>query len=78
MARKDSLFGGFGSYQWTPERNAFIQELMNRCPNHALSLGSVSSYFSLPEADRLSAWVEHKVHLLSRSRETFPAESSKH
>ena len=64
VARKDSLFGGFGSYQWTPERNAFIQEVMTRCPNHALSLVSVNSYFLLPEADRLSGWAEHKVHLV--------------
>jgi hypothetical protein len=63
-ARADGLFGGFGRYQWLPERNAFIEQLMKRCPDHALSLVDVESYFRLPITDRLAAWMKHKVHLI--------------
>jgi len=64
FARADGIFGGFGRYQWLPERNTFIEQLMNQCPGHALSLvNSVDDYFRLPITDRLKAWTKHKAHL---------------
>lgn len=66
VVRSDGIFGGFGRYQWLPERNVFIEQLMRQCPGHALSLPDVEAfeaYFRLPMADRLKAWTKHKVHL---------------
>lgn len=62
--RSDAIFGGFGRYKWLPERNAFIESLMKQCPDHALSLVDVDSYFRLPVAERLASWTNHKVHLV--------------
>ena len=63
VARQDALFGGFGRYQWLPARNAFIERMMEQCPDNALSLGPVESYFQQPIEERLREWAGHKIHL---------------
>ena len=64
VKRADEIFGGYGRYKWLPERNAFIERLIEEFPNHALSLVDIEDYFRLPIADRLADWVNHKVHLV--------------
>jgi hypothetical protein len=61
--RADGLFGGFGRYPWTTERNDFIKALMAACPDHALTLGSLPAYAALPERLRLERWASHKVQV---------------
>ena len=63
VARADEIFGGFGRYHWLPERDGFIEQLMNTMPKHALSLVDGDNYFRLPIVDRLRAWTAHKIHL---------------
>jgi hypothetical protein len=62
--RLDALFGGFGRYGWAVERNRFIEAVSAVCPEHHITLGKIGAYFSVPAADRLRAWVEHKVQLV--------------
>lgn len=63
VARENGLFGGFGHYAWTNERNAFIAALMAACPDHALALGPLADYVALPEPVRLARWAGHKVQV---------------
>lgn len=62
--RKDGLFGGFGRYQFTPERNAFIEKCQEQFPDNAITLGDVEAYFRTPAIDRFQSWIERKAHLL--------------
>jgi hypothetical protein len=62
--RQDGLFGGFGRYQWVPQRNEFIEQLAAQTSRHALTLGDVEAYLRLPAPERLRRWVEHKVQLV--------------
>jgi len=62
--RQDALFGGFGRYAWAVERNRFVEAVSAACPGHHLTLGKIDAYFSISAAERLRAWVEHKVQLV--------------
>jgi hypothetical protein len=62
--RRNALFGGFGRYAWAAERNRFIEAVSAACPEHHLTLGKLDAYFSISAAERLRAWVEHKVQLV--------------
>ena len=64
VERHNGLFGGFGRYAWADERNRFIEAVAAACPEHHLTLGKIDAYFSVSAAERLRAWVEHKVHLV--------------
>ncbi len=64
VIRADGIFGGYGRYKWLRGRNEFIEQVMKECPNNALSLVDVDDYYQLPIAERLAAWINHKVHLV--------------
>lgn len=62
--RWNGLFGGYGRYAWAVDRNRFIEDVAAACPEHSLNLGKLDDYFQISAAERLRAWVEHKVHLI--------------
>lgn len=77
VERRNALFGGFGWYRWVPERNAFIERMMQVCPDHALSLGPVQSYFQQPSPSDCSNGPRTRSISLCRSPPTCRPASSK-
>src|SRR5215471_280645 len=63
VERSNALYGGYGHYDWAPERNALITRLRQRHPVSAVSSTDLNLYWRLPVEERLRSWVSHKVHL---------------
>ncbi|MDK9721192.1 MAG: hypothetical protein OEL53_08410 [Rhodospirillales bacterium] len=74
--RSDDLYGGFGAYDVGLQRSIFVGAVMERLPQHALSIRRIQNcddpYFSLSSAQRYADWRHHKVSLCAAIGQDIP------
>ncbi|MBF0269480.1 MAG: hypothetical protein HQL44_12905 [Alphaproteobacteria bacterium] len=76
LARHNALYGGFGAYDVCLDRSMFVGALMERLPEHALSVRRIQNaddpFFSMSARERYDEWRGYKVSLAAAINQDIP------